>query len=207
MARPRPADIRSVLFDLDGVLVDSERAWFETLCLTAERFGAPAIDWDSFSPTFGQGIVADQRTFFATASIDEVARAYDELYPGAAAKAELLEGAVSLLEALRENGIRTALVTNAPRRAAEAVLAEKGLATLLDATATSTDGPEKPDPGLVHLALTQIEGSAATAVYVGDSVTDRGAANAAGVFFIGRGIDGDVRVETLVELGRWLDAG
>ncbi|MBW2462773.1 MAG: HAD family hydrolase [Deltaproteobacteria bacterium] len=207
MARPRPSDIRSVLFDLDGVLVDSERAWFETLCLTAERFGAPTISWERFSPTFGQGIVADQRTFFPTASIDEVGGAYDELYPGAAARAELLEGAITLLEALRAREIRTALVTNAPRRAAEAVLAAKGLASLLDAAVTSTDGPEKPDPGLVHLALSKIGGSAARAVYVGDSATDRGAANAAGVFFIGRGIDGDVRVETLGELGRWLDAG
>ncbi len=59
----------------------------------------------------------------------------------------------------------------------------------------------KPAPDLLLHALTALEVEAARAWMVGDSRFDRDAARAAGIYFIGLGIDGDRRIEALAELG------
>jgi phosphoglycolate phosphatase/AHBA synthesis associated protein len=58
----------------------------------------------------------------------------------------------------------------------------------------------KPAPDLVRLALAEVGVSAGEAWLVGDSRYDREAARAAGVRFVGLGIDGDARIEALADL-------
>jgi len=58
----------------------------------------------------------------------------------------------------------------------------------------------KPSPQLVQLACRELGVEPAEAWMVGDSRFDRQAAQAAGVFFVGLGIDGDRRIERLSEL-------
>ncbi len=51
--------IRAVLFDLDGVLVDSYEVWFPLLNACARELGCPAIDRDRFRDAWGQGVQED----------------------------------------------------------------------------------------------------------------------------------------------------
>ena len=58
----------------------------------------------------------------------------------------------------------------------------------------------KPSPELLQLACRELCVEPGQAWMVGDSRFDRAAAPAAGVFFVGLGIDGDRRIERLAEL-------
>ena len=58
----------------------------------------------------------------------------------------------------------------------------------------------KPSPELVQLALRELGVQPGEAWMVGDSRFDRAAAQSAGVFFVGLGIDGDRRIERLSEI-------
>jgi phosphoglycolate phosphatase-like HAD superfamily hydrolase len=81
---------------------------------------------------------------------------------------------VQALAGLRPLGV----VTGCPRRLAESVLARHGFAPFVKALVTSEDGPGKPDPAPVTLALQRLGVSAAW--MVGDNPGDIVAARGAG---------------------------
>ena len=58
----------------------------------------------------------------------------------------------------------------------------------------------KPDPAVVHLALSRLGVGPAEAVLVGDTAFDVGAGRAAGVAVIGFGLDADARIDRLPDL-------
>ncbi|MBK8481088.1 MAG: HAD family hydrolase [Proteobacteria bacterium] len=203
-ARGWPPRLRAVLFDLDGVLIDSARAWHRVVVLGAQRYGGHVVDFETFARTFGQGPDADQRDYFPGCSVARVSAFYAETFPQQLAELRLMPGALTLLQALGERGLRRAVVTNTPLQLAREVLSTQGLAPLLEATAAAGEAPEKPSPALVQLALSRLGVAAAEAVYVGDSASDRGATRAAGVFMLGLRHPADATIDQLDELLAWL---
>lgn len=55
--------IEAVLFDLDGVLVDSEKAWFHVFNDTLKHFGVKPISKKGFSKIFGNIIEKNVKIF------------------------------------------------------------------------------------------------------------------------------------------------
>lgn len=192
--------VRGVLFDLDGVLIDSAQAWHHVVQLGAQRFGGPAVAFEVFAETFGQGPDADQRAFYPGGSVDEVKRFYADTFPQHLDTVELVDGSLRVLAALRERGIRRAVVTNTPRELANKVLAAKGIAPLVDTVAAAGDAPEKPAPNLINLALAHLGLETCEVLYVGDSESDRAATRAAGVRMAGLNYPGDITIGVLDEL-------
>jgi len=205
-ARPAawPASLRAVLFDLDGVLIDSAQAWHRVVVLGAQRHGGRVVDFETFARTFGQGPDADQRDYFPGCSVADVSAFYAETFPQQLAALRLMPGALALLRALGERGLRRAVVTNTPVALARAVLATHGLAPLLEATAAAGEAPEKPSPDLVQLALARLGVAPGEVIYVGDSASDRGATTAAGVFMVGLRHPADATIDHLDQLRAWL---
>ena len=192
--------VKAVLFDLDGVLMDSGEAWYRVVSRGLALWGRPAITREVFLTTFGQGVEADRRQFYPGRSAEEIAAFYDLAFGEEAGAVTLADGALEVLAALGGRGLLRAVVTNTPVRLARRVLAEQGLDRHLEATAAAGEAAEKPAPDLVRLALLRLGVSAADAIYVGDSDSDRRAAHAAGVRMIGLRTDGDPRIESLREL-------
>lgn len=195
-----PSRLAGVLFDLDGVLIDSARAWHRVISIGVERYGFSPVSWELFSTTFGQGVEADQQQFFPTLSVDQVSRFYEQTFADQLEAVRLMEGAHRVLDALAARGLARAIVTNTPRPLAEQVVEHTGLAERVDALAAAGDAPEKPEPDLVLLALERIGLSAGDVVYVGDSASDRAATASAGVWMIGLDHPGDQAIARLDEL-------
>jgi len=194
--------LRAVLFDLDGVLVESFHAW---LALTREAVrevgDGSHVTEDEFRACWGQSVAADVERWFPKLTVAELDRYYEDHFRPHLVHLRVDEHAARVLAELRGRGLRTALVTNTPRALAKHIVEGAGFA--LDAIVGGTCvANAKPSPDMVHRALDLVGAAAHEAILVGDTDNDRRAARGAGVRFVGFQCDGDDRVERLEELVR-----
>ncbi len=194
----------AVLFDMDGVLVRSEEAWLRVLEDAGRRFRGSPVTREEFAPTFGQGTAADVKSFGLRCTPAELDAFYVEHLPRYADEVWVNPDARELLETLAARGLRRAVVTNSVSPLARSLLGAAHLLEFFEVLACADlVANSKPAPDLVLYALGRLGVAPGSAVMVGDSRFDRGAARAAGVRFVGLGLDGDARIERLGELLRF----
>ena len=196
MARTPPA---AVLFDLDGVLIDSYDVWFELMSAASRDLGYPPLDAAAFHDAWGQSVEADRTRFYPRHSVDELTSYYDAHFTDHLEHLTVADGVSAVFNHLAERTIPSAIVTNTPNPLAGTLVA-RARATP-DVVIGSNDVPNaKPAPDMMLRACEVLGVEPEEAVVVGDSRFDAAAAKAAGGRFIGLGIDGDVRIERLGEL-------
>jgi len=187
---------RAILFDLDGVLIDSYEVWRHLVSAAAVAFGYPPVPREVFHQTWGQGLRADIERFFPRATVEEVEAYYDTHFLDHLDYLTIFPQGKTVLPRVREAGLATAIVTNTPRPLAESLLRRAGLVP--DVTVGGTDVPQgKPAPDMVLLACEKLGVTPDEALMIGDTVYDRDAARAAGVRFAGLGLPGDDTLEHL----------
>ncbi len=194
--RERP---RAILFDLDGVLIESYAVWFHLLNQTARELGYGEISPELYRESWGQSTLADRDRFFPAHSVEDVECFYQEHY------FEHLEHLVvpgqvpEVFRRLREERIATAVVTNTQKSLAIAIVEKAGATP--DVVVGGGDAPRgKPAPDSLLLASRLLNVGSDKAWMVGDTSFDREAARGAGIWFVGVGIEGDARIEVLGEL-------
>ena len=180
-------DPAAIVFDLDGVLVDSEQVWDDVRrAIVADR-GGPRID---------QATAAMQRmstpewahyltTLGAAGSPDELARAVIEAMADRyRAHVPLLPGAVEAVTALSE-WWPLGVASSSPPELIRVVLTAAGLTARFRVTVSSEEVPRgKPAPDVYHAAATRLVAEPATCVAVEDSANGLRAAAAAGMVLV-----------------------
>jgi len=195
MLRP----IRAVLWDLDGVLIDSYEVWFHLLNETSRAFGGIAISREVMRESFGQGIAADVERFFPHKTVAETEAYYHAHFMAHAQHLRVDPAARAVIAELRRLGFAQALITNTPSPLAREILAKAALE--LETVVGGTDVVNaKPAPDMVREACRRLGVAHAEAIVVGDSDYDRRAAAGAGVRFVGLRIDGDARIERILDV-------
>lgn len=185
MSAPPRADVRAVLFDLDGVLVDSFEVWLAVVNAACERFGRPAVSRERLGEIFGQGIEDDARNLYPGRTAAEIRAAYDEALPRSLVHMRVNVEAAATLDALGRRRIRRAIVTNTQPSLADLVLRTVGLAQHVDAWVAPGPGLRgKPAPDMLTKALALTGAGPEQALMVGDTDYDERAAKAAGVRFL-----------------------
>lgn len=190
---PTGTDHRAVLFDMDGVLVDSERYWVE---LERERILPAAVE-EPVDPAEITGMnVSDLYGYLRDRyEVRESREAFVERYDEAARRVygesvALLPGFESLTSALVDAGVGLALVSSSPVRWIGIVTERFGI----DAfdTVVSADHVErgKPAPDVYELAVERLGVDAGDAVAVEDSTHGVTAATGAGCYCIGYAVRG-----------------
>lgn len=158
----------AVVFDMDGLLVDSEPVW---RAVHRDVFGALGLDLARWPDVVSTGmrvdeVVAMRRSYqdWGDPSDDVVAaRITSEVAERLAAGSELYPGALEAIEWCRDRGLRVALATGSRWKVVDAVLARFGLGELLDACLSAEDVEYgKPHPG-IYLAAADKLGTAPTA--------------------------------------------
>jgi phosphoglycolate phosphatase/AHBA synthesis associated protein len=193
--------VRAVLFDLDGVLVDSYQVWFHLMNGAARELGYPPISPEAFRPCWGQGIEADVEKFFNRHFVAEIESYYGDHFSDHLEHLGVVPEVPRVFETLRKRSLPTAVITNTPAPVAWDMVNRAGGSP--DLVVGGTDVPRpKPAPDMVLRACELLETPAGEALVVGDSRYDREAARAAGTLFAGLGIDGDVRIDRLVDVLR-----
>ena len=191
--------MRALLFDLDGVLVDSFAVWHAVLDAFARERGYPRISLREMEASWGQGVDADARGFFPGTSVAELEAFYNDRFLDHLEHLEVTSGVAGIFAALRVGGIPTAVVTNTPAPLAKALLRRAEAEP--DVLVGGTDVPRpKPAPDMVLRACELLFVAPAESAVVGDSEYDRRSASAAGTMFIGFRRAGDRRIDELGEL-------
>jgi HAD superfamily hydrolase (TIGR01509 family) len=193
--------MRAVLFDMDGVLVFSEDAWFTVYNETLTRFGHSPVTREAFDAIYGNGTEADRDTYMPERTVVEIDAAYADLFETHLDEIRPNAEAPGALRALRERGIRTAVATNTNNALARRILGRFDLLLSFDALATADDaGAGKPDPAVLHLASILLDVPLPACLFAGDSRYDEEAARRAGVAFVGYRYGDGRRIESLNEL-------
>ncbi len=176
--------IRTVLFDLDGTLIDSVRLILDSYHHTLATHGLPPRSDEEWL----EGVGTPLNVQFAAwrdqeGMIEALIATYREynlkhhdrmvtVYPGV----------VSVVQTLKERGIATGLVTSKNRSGALRGLTLVKLESLMDVLVCSDEVQNpKPHPEPVEKAVRLLDADPATTVYVGDSIHDMRSGRAAGV--------------------------
>lgn len=179
----------TLLFDLEGTLADTDALHFEAFVRTLAPMGIAMARADYVARILGRTNAAIMRDLFPGAGEAERARVAEEkeaCFRALAARIEPVAGLGALLDWGARNGLRTAVVTNAPRANAEQMLAGLGLASRFDVVVIGDElARGKPDPLPYATALARLGADAARAVAFEDSRSGIAAANAAGIFTFG----------------------
>jgi mannitol-1-/sugar-/sorbitol-6-/2-deoxyglucose-6-phosphatase len=146
--------IEAVVFDMDGVLIDSEPIWRAVEREVAAGVGVELSD-DDLDRTMGVRIPEVIETWYARRpwvgpSRDEVETSVLEGVAAAIERdCELSEGAVDAVRYAKGLGLRVALASSSPIRLIRAVLARGGLLDHFDVVRSAeSEERGKPDPAV-----------------------------------------------------------
>ena len=179
--------LRTVLFDLDGTLIDHFSAIHRCHVYAMRRLGLPEPTLAQVRAAVGGGL---DEAIARLAGRENVAAALPHFIAHWDATnlddVALLPGAKELLVQLQAAGVRCAVLTNKRGPAARAVCTHLGLDPLLAGVFGANDVAWlKPDPRFTAHVLAAIGGEATTTALVGDSPYDLATARNAGLAFYG----------------------
>lgn len=156
----------AVIFDMDGTLIES------------------LLDFQAIRAELGISTADGILEAIEKMAAGDAVQAHQVLLShelAAAARASLMPGAIELLTAIRQAGLKTALLTRNAAQAMRIVLDKFFTgATAFDITWSREDGPIKPEPDGILKACDQLDATVDRVCCVGDFYYDIAAANTAG---------------------------
>ena len=175
------------VFDIDGTLVDSRASILQAATDAARDLGLPDPEYDRVRQIVGLSLphaLAVLEPGLTEAELERFTEgfraSFNRLY--ASGHEELLyPGAMETLRRLHKDGWRLSLATGQNRRGVARNLARAGWAEIFVSSHCAEDGPGKPDPAMLHAAMTACGADAASTVMIGDTAHDISMAVAAGV--------------------------
>lgn len=178
-------DVRAVVFDLDGVLVDSEELWDIVRRGVAAEAGRP---WPTGATRAMQGMSTAEWSAYltdpvgvpvapeevATTVVDRMAAQYDTRLP-------LLPGAVEVVERLGRRW-PLGLASSSPRRLIDTVLEAAGLTQRFQVSvSTEQVGAGKPSPAVYQTVVQRLGVDPSQAIAIEDSSNGLRSAATAGL--------------------------
>lgn len=196
--------VDTVLFDMDGVLIDATEWHYDALNEALEIFGFEIGREEHLARfngmttrkkleilTLEKGLPRELHDIISEVKQDRTLRiAARKCFPTAAH--------LILLSTLKNNGIRVGLVTNSIRMTTEFMLQYSGVSKFLDVLVTNEDVENpKPAPDGYLLAMKKLGSNPANTVVVEDGMHGIQAAKAAGARVVEVRDPGDVSLEIL----------
>jgi phosphoglycolate phosphatase len=180
----------TIVFDLDGTLVDTAPDLVDTLNIILAREGLPPVPFETARNMIGggartlieRGLQAEGRPGIAA----EVDRLYTDFVAHygdhLADRSQPFPGAIAAIEQLAARGCRFAICTNKLEWLSVRLLESLGISRHFAAICgQDTFGVQKPHPQILLQTIRKAGGNSGRAVMVGDSITDIEVARAAKV--------------------------
>lgn len=151
---------RAVVWDLDGVIVDSAEAHDASWAMMAEEFGVPYDSERDFMSIFGRhntDIISSLWKVTDADQIERMAQSKEGHFRRKAATLNPLPGVLALMSALHERGWRQGIGSSAPLENIKLLVEATGIAPYIQAIASGDDVSEgKPNPQVFLLAFERL---------------------------------------------------
>lgn len=212
--------VQAVIFDMDGVLLDSEPVHFEATCALLAEYGityTPAAGEEFFGCTNRDVFRILRVRYGLEQDEDALIQAWiGHVLPRLAARVQPLPGVPGVLFDLRRRGLRLALASASAGPVIAASLDALGLAGVFETRVSGDDVSQgKPSPEIFLEALRRLGLPGSACVVVEDSYNGLKAAHAAGISCAvvpcpstahQDFTEADVRLASLHNLPNWVEA-
>lgn len=184
--------IKLCIFDMDGTVSNTINsiAYFANNALN--KAGLPSIETDVYKKLIGNGAKVLVERMLKTVGADEsyyeeVAEEYNTKYDNDSLYlTEPYEGIIDMLKALKDMGIKIAILSNKPHSTAIKVSDALFGDSLVDVCYGGRDGiPLKPDPAGVFEIMNRFGVTSEECLYIGDTATDMKTGKGAEIYTIG----------------------
>jgi phosphoglycolate phosphatase len=180
----------TIVFDLDGTLIDTAPDLVDTLNVVFAREGLAPVPYDTARNLIGGGARVMIKRGVEAEGLDYPPDKLEALFKDFIAhysehiadRSRPFPGLIEALDALAAEGHRFAVCTNKLERLSVMLLKELGLAHRFAAICgQDTFGMQKPDPEVLRRTIAAAGGDLQHAIMIGDSLTDIRTARAAGI--------------------------
>ncbi len=179
------AVIKAVLWDLDGVIVDSGQAHYKAWVKILAEYGVN-FSWGQFTMIFGipnepavELILGKDKATLLWQEISD--KKETEFLNSVRGNVTLLPGVLLWLNTLRIQGIPCAIASSAPMPNIDAVVDETHIRDLFQSIVSGVGHPGKPDPWVFQEAARRINIPAEHCLVIEDSIPGLTGAKAAGM--------------------------
>jgi len=180
-------NFQTVLFDLDGTILDTNELIIQSFLHALQDIVPPDFTREHIIPSMGLPLAVQLQQFSGAEDVEELIRAYRTV------NLQLHDDLVQafpyvndVLERLHAAGLKLGVVTTKMQMTTERGLKHVGIRDYMSAIVTLDDVERpKPDAEPVELALQRLGALPETALMVGDSIVDIQSAAAAGVRSVG----------------------
>ncbi|MEM4258583.1 MAG: HAD family hydrolase [Candidatus Thermoplasmatota archaeon] len=188
---------QAILFDMDGVLIDSLDSWWQALNNAMKMNNHPGISRKEFIERFWGH---DLRENLETSGLNpEILYFCNAIYQNYVDVVKIYEDTYPTLNQLRH--YKKAIITNTPKDCTSHIMKQFDLKKYFHTIVTSDDVPRgKPSPDIVFKACEHLNVQPNNVVLVGDTNSDVLAGRHAGCTVIGINIPADYTIQRLSEL-------
>jgi 2,3-diketo-5-methylthio-1-phosphopentane phosphatase/HAD superfamily hydrolase (TIGR01549 family) len=175
--------IRGMIFDLDGTLIESYEAIYLALKECFKSFGREIFPFSDLKNYLKADLEATLAQFFTPEEILKgipvMRKRYEEVYLD---KTHFLDGAQEVLKTLYSYGIILGIASNKYGRFSRGVLRHLGVSDYFKSVIGAGDVlRNKPFPDMIHTVLKEMNLSPERAIFVGDTLTDIQTGKQAGI--------------------------
>jgi HAD superfamily hydrolase (TIGR01549 family) len=189
--------IKLVIFDLDGVLIDSKDIWYLAWKDSFKSVGINLSYDDFIENCWGSSFpICCKERGITGERYEKAGDTIKKSFISIVDRARVFDGVTNLLSDLKKRGIKTALLSNNSRIVLDKILAK--LNFQFDAAPHLYENglKPKPDPGGMYAILEKLGVNREEAIYIGDTKIDQEAGNIAGVRTLIMGKD----IETVTDI-------
>ncbi len=215
------SDLRLVIFDVDGTLVDSQAEILAAMTMAFASEGIAMPERQAVLSIVGLSLAEAFAVLCPTVTGDQQARlvaaykdAFRHLRQDNQEMGPLFPGAREAIAALQaQDHTLLAVATGKSRRGLDKVLERHGLTGVFHSEQVADHHPSKPNPSMILTALNETGILPSRAVMLGDTTYDMDMARAAGIKKIGvtwgyhaaEALQPDAMIETFAALGGAVD--